>query len=67
MICVAQGPMLRRSLCLAYRSALAILKLLINFKQGTSHLYFALGLENYIAGADGLASKWKGGVWKGRV
>lgn len=48
--------MLIRSSYLVYCSALAVLKLLINFEQGTLHFYFALGPENYVAGPDDLGS-----------
>lgn len=66
MIRVAQDPMLRRSSILAYCSALANLKFLINFEQGTLHVYFAFGPEHYVAGSDGLVSS-RSLVWKGRV
>lgn len=58
--------MLIRSSYLVYCSALAVLKLLINFEQGTLHFYFALGPENYVAGPDDLGSG-RSLVWRGRV
>lgn len=59
------GPTLRRASCLAYGSALAVSKLLINFEQVTLHFHFTLGPACYVVGPNALFSNWSL-VWRGR-